>query len=82
MAREALELLHDEAGGRVVLLGHLRARGVARIGDRQAVANALGRALRLGSLLLWASMLHTAFVLAAPWRHHRPASARAPVGWA
>ena len=45
-----LELLHDEAGGRVVLLGHLRARGVARIGDRQAVANALGRALRLGRI--------------------------------
>jgi alpha/beta superfamily hydrolase len=37
-------------GGRVALLAHLRAVGVGKIGDRQAVANAFGKAQRLGRI--------------------------------
>ena len=51
---ETLRGLHhrlQEAGvGRVGFLSHLRAIGLARIGDRQALANSLGRASRQGRL--------------------------------
>jgi len=44
-------LLSEEDGGsRVTLLTHLRKMGIARIGDRQTLANCLGRAHRLGRI--------------------------------
>ena len=48
----SLSSVLDGGHGRLALLAHLRACGVARVGERQAVANALGRAQRLRRLKL------------------------------
>ena len=49
--RSLYDILHDDsAGGRIALLSHLRVVGVGKIGERQALANAFSKALRVGRI--------------------------------